>query len=62
MIHKLKRLLRAFIIFCAVRHFALPVFAAPISVTSVKRDSDGITLHLNPGVMRLEVFRRASFA
>ncbi len=32
------------------------MFAAPISVVGVKKDSDGVTLQMKPGVMRLEVY------
>ena len=32
------------------------MFAAPIAEVSVKKDSDGVTMQMNPGVLRLEVF------
>jgi len=32
------------------------LFAAPIAEVSVKKDSDGVTMQMNPGVLRLEVF------
>jgi alpha-D-xyloside xylohydrolase len=35
---------------------ARPISAAPIPVVSVTKDQDGITLHMNPGVMKLQVW------
>ena len=35
---------------------AAPLFAAPIPVISVKKESHGIILQMRPGVMRLEVY------
>ena len=35
---------------------AAQVIATPVPVASVRKDSDGITLPMNPGVLRLEVY------
>jgi alpha-D-xyloside xylohydrolase len=51
----MKQLLRTIFI-CAVCFSAARTFAAPIPVASVKKDSDGITLQMKPGAMRLEVY------
>ncbi len=41
---------------CAACFSAAQLFAAPVAVTGVKMDSNGITLQMNPGVLRLEVY------
>jgi alpha-D-xyloside xylohydrolase len=51
----MKKLSRVFII-CAVSCLAARVIAAPIAVVGVEKNSDGITLQMNPGVLRPEVY------
>ncbi len=41
---------------CAACFSAAQLFAAPDAVTSVKKDTDGVTLRMNPGALRLEVY------
>ncbi len=41
---------------CAACFLAVRTCAAPIAVASVKNDANGVTLQMNPGVMRLEVY------
>jgi alpha-D-xyloside xylohydrolase len=41
---------------CAVCLLAAQPFAASAAVTGVKKDSNGVTLQMNPGVLRLEVY------
>lgn len=41
---------------CAIGFSAGQAFAAPIAVVNVKKDSGGVTMQMNPGVMRLEVY------
>ena len=41
---------------CAVSFSAASAFAAPIAVAGVNKDSNGVTLRMNPGVLRLEVY------
>jgi len=41
---------------CAVFFSAARTCATPIAVTGVKKDANGITLQMKPGVMRLEVY------
>ncbi len=53
---KLNRLFQTTFFACALCFLAVPAFAAPIAVVNVKKSSNGITLQMNPGVMRLEVF------
>ena len=40
----------------AICFLTATTFAAPISVLAVKNDAHGITLQMNPGVMRLEIY------
>ncbi len=40
----------------AICFLTAATFAAPIAVLAVKKDAHGITLQMNPGVMRLEVY------
>jgi len=51
----MKRLFHTLYI-CAAFSLALPVLASPVGVTDVRKDSDGITLLMNSGVLRLEVY------
>jgi alpha-D-xyloside xylohydrolase len=41
---------------CAACFSAAQMFAAPVAVTGVKKDSNGVTLQMSPGVLRLEVY------
>ena len=36
--------------------FPIITFASPLAVLNVKKNSDGIILQMNPGVMQLEVY------
>lgn len=47
--------LRVFVV-SAVCCLAMQVFAASIAVTNVRKDSDGIKLQMNPGILELEVY------
>ena len=40
---------------CAVGFSAARTFAAPIGVTGVTKDSDGVTFAMSPGTMKLTV-------
>jgi len=51
----MKRFLNAVFV-CTVCFSTALTFAGPIAVAGVKKDSDGITLQMNPGVLRLEVY------
>ncbi len=41
---------------CAACFSTTQLFAASVAVSSVKKDSNGVTLQMNPGVLRLEVY------
>ena len=44
------------VLICAVCGLAAQAFATIINVTAVRKDANGVTLQMNPGVLRLEVF------
>lgn len=50
----MKRYLQAIFVF-AVCFSAVRTVAAPVAVTGFKKDSDGVTLQMRTGVLRLEV-------
>ncbi|HKI68701.1 MAG TPA: hypothetical protein VKA67_03875, partial [Verrucomicrobiae bacterium] len=50
-----KLFLKIFII-CSNCFWVAQMFAAPIPVVGVTKDSDGVALQMKPGVMRLEVY------
>jgi hypothetical protein len=51
----MKRFLDALFV-CAFCFSTARTFAEPIAVAGVKKDSNGVTLQMNPGAMRLEVY------
>ena len=44
------------VLICAVGFSAVRTCATPIAVAGVKKDANGVTLQMNPGVMRLVVY------